>query len=207
MMKVKYISRGKETSDGVLAFNRLSDTTARVHHFNNDDGHYSYSYDVNGTKEELDVIEEFSARLSEHWGKENPFTHMDCEHTFIEVSPQEANENSTYLVRGKKTDVHPGLEDYKIFKCSKCDEPGRRDTYMGYEVDLFNCDWEKKIISIIVDCLPRNQVPTEITDPYERAYYVLPSLHDELVSNGFERSGSIGAGSDNKRKYERSYKR
>jgi hypothetical protein len=209
-MKVELIGK---RNDGVLAFNRKSPTTAKVHHFNNDDGHYSYSYDVTGTKAELDIVEEFCARLSGHHGKKNPYVSMDCEHQYQEVPAKQANKESCFHIRGKKSKVHPGLSDYKVFKSEFCDEYQHDYFFKGYPVELFSCDFNDKElkhhkITVWVHPMPFKEVPESVGDERARHYYVDPEVEKKLTSLGFKKtgSGSGGGWSDPNKKIHFEYK-
>ena len=52
-------------NDGLMVFERRSDTQALVTIGNNDDSYYSYSYLVDATPEELKVIQELALKISQ----------------------------------------------------------------------------------------------------------------------------------------------
>lgn len=190
-MKIEFI--GTENL-GVLAFNRKSPTTAKVHHFNNDDGHYSYTYNVTGTEEELNIIQEFCARLTGHFGEKNPYISLDCEHQYQEVSATQANRESNYSCYGKKSKVHPGLNDYKVFKCKICDEYQHDYIFRGYPVELFSSEFnnkENKFHKIVVWVHPMafKDVPKSIGDERTRHMHVEPKVEEHLLSLGFKKTG------------------
>lgn len=193
-MKIKFLGDEDIKNYGVLAFNRKSDFTAKVHHFNEDDGHYSYSYNLTGTKTELDVIEEFCARLTGHYGKRNPYMSLDCEHQYEEVSPKKANKESNYTYGNVKLKVHPGLKDYKVLKCKICKEYQWGYIFKGYPVELFSSEFNRKDlkyhqITVWVHPMPFEKVPKSVGDEMKRHLTVDPEEEKKLISLGFKRTG------------------
>ena len=69
-MKINYLPLEREPSvnNAILDYDEITPkdkNILHVFHSNQDDGYYSYNFEVKGTKEELEVIKEFCAKLME----------------------------------------------------------------------------------------------------------------------------------------------
>ena len=62
-MKVKFI--GEKENLGILDIVEDKETSLQILQTNMDDGYYSYLYQVDGTKSEIDVVREFCEKLNE----------------------------------------------------------------------------------------------------------------------------------------------
>lgn len=69
-MEINYLTSEREpfVNDAILDYDEITPknkNTLRVFHSNQNDGYYSYNFEVEGTKEELKVIKEFCEKLME----------------------------------------------------------------------------------------------------------------------------------------------
>jgi len=69
-MKVNYIPSKENSSvnDAILDYDEITPknkNTLHVFHSNQEDGYYSYSFEITGTEEELEVIKEFCEKIME----------------------------------------------------------------------------------------------------------------------------------------------
>lgn len=196
-MQVKFTG-DNDSNDGVCSFNRHSETTGVVSHFNNDDGHYYYEYKVSGTKVELDIIEEFCAKLSGYYGKKNPYLHLGCVHQYVALTPSQANE-------GQKDPCHPGIVGFEIKQCQIC-EDRQEPTFHGYRSCWHETDLNAKKIVVEVPCMHNKKVPAHITKEYDRYYYVSPAKIAKLNKMGLKATGGgVCSGDGNKVYFEYRY--
>jgi len=67
-MKINFAERGNSTNEAVLDYDEITPKDPNILHIwhcNQDDSHYGYAFDVEGTVVELEVIKEFCEKLME----------------------------------------------------------------------------------------------------------------------------------------------